>query len=293
MQKLLWAFFCVFLMVLPLAADSEKESDRVQESGQVMKEIIDIPDNIPKDLLDRAECVIVLPSVKKLAIGIGGSYGRGAMVCRTENNFSEPWGAPAMYALEGGSFGLQLGAEATDLVLLVMNKRGADAILRSKVKLGGDDEDEDRLAAIRAVRPDARLRIDANAGWGGLVPSTIVDLTGAAPEVVREYERIGPDDFRVLRQLHPDRLAELVKSDPVAVVIGLIRAHGGHIDADLLKPMRYPEIYPPEEGGGEYHPVAAARTMFEPRLLTTRTQASGAPPVRRWAPSRMSARPMC
>ena len=138
MKKLLSVIVCAFLMVLPLAADSEKESDRVQESGQVMKEILDIPDDIPKDLLDRAECVIVLPSVKKFAIGIGGSYGRGVMTCRTGQHFTGPWSAPALFALEGGNIGLQLGGQATDFVLLVMNPRGANSLMGSKVKLGAD-----------------------------------------------------------------------------------------------------------------------------------------------------------
>ena len=103
----------------------------------VMEEIMNTPENIPQEVLEKAECVIVFPSVLKLAIGFGGSYGRGAMVCRTGSGFSGPWGAPAMYALEeGGSFGLQLGGQATDLVLLVMNPRGASAVLGSKVKLG-------------------------------------------------------------------------------------------------------------------------------------------------------------
>lgn len=138
MQKLLAVFISFFAMILPLAADSEKESDRVQESGQVMKEILDIPDDIPKDLLDRAECVIVLPSVKKLAIGIGGSYGRGIMTCRTGQHFTGAWSAPALYALEGGNIGFQLGGQATDFVLLVMNPRGAGSLMGSKVKLGAD-----------------------------------------------------------------------------------------------------------------------------------------------------------
>jgi lipid-binding SYLF domain-containing protein len=103
-----------------------------------MQEIINIPDNIPQDLLKKAECVIIFPSLTKLAFGVGASYGRGAMVCRTGPHFNGPWGAPAMYALEGGSFGAQIGAEATDVVLLVMNDRGMSAILDSKVKLGGD-----------------------------------------------------------------------------------------------------------------------------------------------------------
>ncbi len=128
---------CAFLTTA-LAAINEKESDRVKEAGQVLKEIIDIPDNIPKDLIDRAECMIVLPSVKKFAIGIGGSYGRGVMTCRTGAHFTGPWGAPAMYALEGGNIGFQLGGQATDFVLLVMNPRGAESLMGSKVKLGAD-----------------------------------------------------------------------------------------------------------------------------------------------------------
>lgn len=103
-----------------------------------MQEVLNVPDNIPQELLEKAECVIVIPSMTKIALGIGGSYGRGAMVCRTGKSFNGPWGAPAMYALEGGSFGLQLGAESTDVVLLVMNNRGVDALLSSKVKLGGN-----------------------------------------------------------------------------------------------------------------------------------------------------------
>lgn len=139
MQKLLAALLSLAVVALPMAAaDNEKESDRVKEAGTVMKEIINIPDNIPKDLFDRAECVIVLPSVLKLAIGIGGSYGRGVMTCRTGEHFTGPWSAPAMYALEGGNIGLQLGGQSTDFVLLVMNPRGATSLMGSKVKLGAD-----------------------------------------------------------------------------------------------------------------------------------------------------------
>jgi lipid-binding SYLF domain-containing protein len=107
-------------------------------AGQVMVEILNVPDDIPQELLDKAECVIVLPSVKKLAFGVGGSYGRGVMSCRSGKNFNGRWSAPGMMALEGGSFGLQLGGQSTDFVLLVMNSRGADSILSTKVKLGGD-----------------------------------------------------------------------------------------------------------------------------------------------------------
>ena len=119
-----------------LVAENNKEQDRLENCGVVMQEILDVPDNIPQELLEKAECVIVIPSMTKVAMGIGGSYGRGAMVCRSGQTFKGPWGAPAMYALDGGSFGLQLGAESTDVVLLVMNSRGVDALLNSKVKLG-------------------------------------------------------------------------------------------------------------------------------------------------------------
>ena len=132
-----------FLLVCSLALSpaifaSHKEEDRLENAAVVMEEILNVPDNIPQDLLDRAECVVVVPSVKKFAIGLGGSYGRGVMVCRTGEDFTGPWGSPAMYALEGASFGLQLGGQATDFVFLVMNKRGADSLLRSKTKLGVD-----------------------------------------------------------------------------------------------------------------------------------------------------------
>jgi len=124
--------------VLTARADNEKETDRLANAGTVMEEIMNIPDDIPQDLLDKAECVIVFPSVLKAAFVIGGSYGRGAMTCRTGEHFTGPWGAPSMMALEGGSIGFQLGGQATDFVLLVMNPRGAKSILSSKVKLGAD-----------------------------------------------------------------------------------------------------------------------------------------------------------
>jgi SH3 domain-containing YSC84-like protein 1 len=120
------------------ADDKTKDQGRLQEAGQVVKEILDVPDDIPQNLLDKADCVIVLPSVLKAAFGIGASYGRGAMTCRSGDNFQGPWGAPTMMALEGGSFGFQIGGQATDFVLLVMNQSGASAILSSKVKLGAD-----------------------------------------------------------------------------------------------------------------------------------------------------------
>ena len=120
------------------AADDEREEDRVKDAGVVMKEILNIPDDIPQDLLDKAECVIILPSVKKGAFGIGASYGRGVMICRGGEHYTGKWGAPALYALEGVSIGFQLGGQATDFVLLVMNPKGAESLLYSKVKLGAD-----------------------------------------------------------------------------------------------------------------------------------------------------------
>jgi len=122
---------------LSVSADAQnKEADRVENAGKVLTEILNVPEDIPRDLLNKAECVIVLPSVLKVAIGVGGSYGRGVMLCRSGDDFTGAWGTPSMIALEGGSFGLQLGGQATDFVLLVMNSRGADSILASKVKLG-------------------------------------------------------------------------------------------------------------------------------------------------------------
>ena len=115
-----------------------KVDDRLEKCAIVMEELINVPDGIPKELLDKAECVMVIPSVKKLAIGLGGSYGRGAMICRQGEKFKGKWGAPAMVRLEGGNIGFQLGGQATDFLLLVMNPKGAKSVLKSKVKLGAD-----------------------------------------------------------------------------------------------------------------------------------------------------------
>jgi|SRR5579862_902330 SH3 domain-containing YSC84-like protein 1 len=129
----------LFLLAFSTPADDkEKDEDRIKDAGRVMTEILNVPDDVPQDLLDKADCVVVFPSVLKAAFIVGASYGRGVMTCRTGPDFNGPWGAPSMMALEGGSFGLQIGGEATDFVLLVMNDRGANGILSSKVKLGGD-----------------------------------------------------------------------------------------------------------------------------------------------------------
>lgn len=133
------AFFLVFLTAIAaFGADDEKEQERVKNSGIVLKEILNIPDDIPQDLLDKAECVIIMPNVVKAALGVGGSFGRGIMICRSGEHYKGKWGAPALYALEGASIGFQLGGQATDFVLLVMNPKGARSLLSSKVKLGAD-----------------------------------------------------------------------------------------------------------------------------------------------------------
>jgi len=145
------------LILLPamsvLASDADKEKDRLEDSAQVLEEILNIPDALPKELLNKAECVAVMPSVKKFAFGVGGSYGRGVLVCRTGKSFTGPWGAPAMYRLEGGSIGFQIGGNATDFLLLVMNPRGVESLLKSKVKLGAD--------AVVAAGPKGRAAMAA------------------------------------------------------------------------------------------------------------------------------------
>jgi SH3 domain-containing YSC84-like protein 1 len=139
MKKLMLLLLIPALMLPAFAADNDgTEVDRIENSGHVLKEILNIPDNIPQDLLDKAECIIVLPSVKKAAFGIGASYGRGVMICRGGASYTGLWGPPALYALEGASIGFQLGGQATDFVLLVMNPDGARSLLSSKVKLGAD-----------------------------------------------------------------------------------------------------------------------------------------------------------
>jgi SH3 domain-containing YSC84-like protein 1 len=149
-------FVCLGLMATAPLFGANKEQKRLANAGVVMQEIMNTPENIPQQVLEKAECVIVFPSVLKAAFVVGASYGRGAMVCRTGEDFRGPWGAPAMMALEGGSFGFQIGGQATDLVLLVMNSSGAKSILESKVKLGGDAS-----VAAGPVGRDAAANTDA------------------------------------------------------------------------------------------------------------------------------------
>src|SRR5260370_40602287 len=144
MRKMMSCLSSIALLALPLltqvasASNHTKDDQRLRNSGTVLKEILDVPDTIPQGLLDKADCVVVFPSVIKAAFIVGGSYGRGAMPCRKGDDFRGPWGAPTMMALEGGRFGFQIGGQATDVVLPVMNESGARGILASKVKLGGD-----------------------------------------------------------------------------------------------------------------------------------------------------------
>jgi len=176
---------CILFVAVGLYA-ANKEQKRLENSGVVMEEIMNTPENIPQELLEKAECVIVFPSVLKAAFGVGGSYGRGAMVCRTGTGFGGPWGAPAMYALEGGSFGFQLGGQATDLVLLVMNDRGAQSILSSKVKLGAD--------ASASAGPKGR---DASADTDAYLRAEILSYSrsrGLFAGISLEGSTLRPDD---------------------------------------------------------------------------------------------------
>jgi lipid-binding SYLF domain-containing protein len=166
--------------------EARAERDRLQNSGKVMQEILNVPDDIPQDLLDKARCVVVMPSVLKAAFVVGGSYGRGTMVCRTGKNFTGPWGTPAMYALEGGSVGLQIGGEATDFVFLVMNDRGASSLLHSKVKLGAD--------ASAAAGPKGR---DASADTDAYMRAELLSYSrarGVFAGVSLEGSTLRPDD---------------------------------------------------------------------------------------------------
>ncbi len=124
-------------LTLPAFAQN-KIDDRLGNSAEVLKQILAQPDNIPKAYLHKSVCVLVFPSVKKVAVGIGGTYGRGVIVCRTGTNMTGPWSAPAMYKLDTGSLGVQLGTTATDYVLLVETKKGAQKVLSGKLKLGAD-----------------------------------------------------------------------------------------------------------------------------------------------------------
>jgi len=185
MKRYLAIAACLSLAASAVYA-ATKEQRRLEKCGLVMQEILKIPDNLPQQVLAKAECVIVFPSLLKVAFGMGKDYGRGAMVCRTGKEFNGPWGSPAMYALEGDSIGMQIGGEATDLILLVMNQRGAASILSSKIKLGGD--------ASAAAGPKGR---DASANTDAWMRAEIVSYSrsrGLFAGVSLEGSTLRPDN---------------------------------------------------------------------------------------------------
>jgi lipid-binding SYLF domain-containing protein len=211
MKKLLVTAACLSLVAGAVYARKlNKEQRRLEECGVVMQEVLNVPENIPQELLEKAECVIVFPSVKKLAFGVGADYGRGAMVCRTGEHFRGRWGAPAMYALEGGSVGFQIGGEATDLILLVMNGRGMDSILSSKVKLGAD--------ASIAGGPKGR---DASANTDAWMRAEILSYSrsrGAFAGISLEGSTIRPDDDASADVYgHPMKASEIVRGEHTGV----------------------------------------------------------------------------
>jgi len=211
MKKLLVTAACLSLVAGAVYARKlNKEQRRLEDCGVVMQEVLNVPENIPHELLEKAECVIVIPSVKKLAFGVGADYGRGAMVCRTGEHFRGPWGAPAMYALEGGSIGFQIGGEATDLILLVMNDRGMNSILSSKVKLGAD--------ASVAGGPKGR---DASADTDAWMRAEILSYSrsrGVFAGVSLEGSTIRPDDDASADVYgHPVKASEIVRGEHTGV----------------------------------------------------------------------------
>ena len=211
MKKLLVTAACLSLVAGAVYARKlNKEQRRLEDCGVVMQEVLNVPEDIPHELLEKAECVIVIPSVKKLAFGVGADYGRGAMICRTGEHFRGPWGAPAMYALEGGSVGFQIGGEATDLILLVMNDRGMDSILSSKVKLGAD--------ASVAGGPKGR---DASANTDAWMRAEILSYSrsrGAFAGVSLEGSTIRPDDDASADVYgHPMKASEIVRGEHTGV----------------------------------------------------------------------------
>jgi lipid-binding SYLF domain-containing protein len=224
MKKYLVAAACLTLVSGAVYARKlNKEQKRLEECGVVMQEVLNVPDNIPHELLEKAECVIVIPSVKKLAFGVGADYGRGAMICRTGEHFRGAWGAPAMYALEGGSVGFQIGGEATDLVLLVMNGKGMDSILSSKVKLGAD--------ASVAGGPKGR---DASADTDAWMRAEILSYSrsrGLFAGVSLEGSTIRPDNEASERVYGREiKAADIVRSGKMSVP-----ATGRHLAAVLQK----------------------------------------------------------
>ena len=220
-RKIVLGLCMLFVAHGLLAADNEQK--RLENSGVVLEEVMNTPENIPQQVLEKAECVIVFPSVLKAAFVVGGSYGRGAMVCRTGPGFKGPWGAPSMYALEGGSVGFQIGGQATDLILLVMNNRGASSILSSKIKLGAD--------ASIAAGPKGR---DASADTDAYLRAEILSYSrsrGVFAGVSLEGSTLRPDnDANEAIYHHKITASEIVLGKNVAVP-----ASGRHLVQVLQK----------------------------------------------------------
>ena len=209
-RKIVLGLCMLFVAHGLLAADNEQK--RLENSGVVLEEVMNTPENIPQQVLEKAECVIVFPSVLKAAFVVGGSYGRGAMVCRTGPGFKGPWGAPSMYALEGGSVGFQIGGQATDLILLVMNNRGASSILSSKIKLGAD--------ASIAAGPKGR---DASADTDAYLRAEILSYSrsrGVFAGISLEGSTLRPDnDANEAIYHHKITASEIVLGKNVAVPV--------------------------------------------------------------------------
>lgn len=216
MKRILWSMVLMLMVSLPAVAQ-EKLHNRIRNSGHVINEILNVNSNIPQDLLDKAACVIVVPSVAKFAVGIGGSYGRGVMTCRGGPDFNGPWSAPSMMAIEGLNVGFQLGIQATDLVLLVMNERGASSVLSSKVKLGGDvsaSAGPKGRSASAATDVNMRAEMLSYSRSRGLFAgvslegSTLRPDTGANTKV---YGKItNPKDIVIHGKVQPPESAELL-----------------------------------------------------------------------------------
>ena len=221
-----------FMFVATSVFGQAKEQKRLQNAGTVMSEVLGIPENIPQELLEKAECVIVFPSVIKGAVIVGGSYGRGAMVCRTGEHFNGPWGSPAMYALEGGSIGFQIGGQATDLILLVMNERGASSILKSQVKLGAD--------ASIAAGPKGR---DASADTDAFMRAEILSYSrsrGLFAGISLEGSTLRPDNDANEALYHRSKITarEIIIGRKVSVpasgrlLISVLQKHAPHNESE-------------------------------------------------------------
>jgi len=209
MNRIVSLTVALLLLSSSLVAGDKREEARARACGEVLQEILDIPENIPPDLLNKAECVVVVPSTKKFAIGVGGSFGRGAMSCRTAPHFTGPWSAPALYALEGANIGFQLGGEETDFVLLVMNPQGVRSLLKSKVQLGAD--------AAAAAGPKGR---DATAATDAMMRAEILSYSrarGLFAGVSLEGSTLRPDNSASRKLYGRELSAREIVSGKVAV----------------------------------------------------------------------------